>query len=67
MWWLWLLPAGATLASVLVLTVGLRAVSRESQLLRRSLSSWDRVAVSIGDLAHAARATERDLRRLTRR
>ena len=64
---LWLLPAGFTLASVLVLSASLRRVAHEAQELRRSLAAWDRLSVAVGDLAHEARATERGLRRLTHR
>jgi hypothetical protein len=65
--WLWVLPAFATLAAVVVLAYSLRRVGDEAQGLQVSLLQWERLAVAMGDLDHEARRAELDLRRLTRR
>jgi hypothetical protein len=65
--WVWVLPAFAVVAAVVVSAIVLAHVAREARAMHASLDRWGRLAVAVDDLQHDARQAERNLRRLTHR
>ena len=64
--WIWVVPASAVLAAVVVSAIALRRVAVETRALQISLDAWGRMAVAVDDLQHEAHQVERNLRRLRR-